>query len=325
MKDVDPHMLPILERLRAAPAVDYSAMPIGEGRALFEQSWAAWREPALPVRHVEDLSIPSAGGPMRARLYRPADGPLPVVLYIHGGGWTFGSVDSHDVEMRHLAVSAGAAVLGFDYSLAPEHPFPAALDDVLAAIAFVESGGLGNRVVRERVALAGDSAGANLALAALVARRDAGAAMPATAALFYGCYAPDFSTDSHARLGDGSYLLSTERMRWYWSNFLGAEEHGPESLAAPLHANLSGLPPLYLDAAGLDPLLDDTLALSRRLAAAGISFRLDVVPGVVHGFLRMARDLPAARQALSAAGAYLAERLKTSSSGGSSDGTQVIS
>jgi acetyl esterase len=322
---LDPHMLPILERLRAAPAVDYARIPIAEARAVFDQASAAWREPALPLAHVDDLTIPTLAGPMRARLYRPAGGPLPLVFYVHGGGWTFGSVDTHDMEMRHLALFSGAAVLGFDYRLAPEHPFPAGMEDVLAAIAFAEAGGLGQSVDPKAIALAGDSAGANLALAALIARRETGKRMPSTAALFYGCYAPDFSTESHARLGDGSYLLSTERMRWYWRNFVGQRDGAePGSLAAPLHADLSGLPPLYLNAAGLDPLLDDTLNLSCRLAAAGAQFRLDVVPGVVHGFLRMARDLPAARGALAAAGAYLAERLNTSPLGGNDDETQDI-
>jgi acetyl esterase len=322
----DPHMLAILERLRAAPAVDYARIQIAEARAIFDQASAAWREPALPVSHVEDLAIPTPAGSMRARLYRPAEGPLPLVIYVHGGGWTFGSVDTHDVEMRHLAHFSGAAVLGFDYRLAPKHPFPAGLDDVLEAIAFAETGGLGESVDPQVIALAGDSAGANLALAALIARRETGKRMPITAALFYGCYAPDFSTESHARLGDGSYLLSTERMHWYWRNFLGQrDEAEPGSLAVPLDADLSGLPPLYLNAAGLDPLLDDTLNLCRRLAAAGADFRFDFVPGVVHGFLRMARDLPAARGALAAAGAYLAERLNTSPLGGNDDETQDIS
>jgi acetyl esterase len=209
--------------------------------------------------------------------------------------------------MCGLAAASGFAVLGFDYRLAPEHPFPAGLDDMLQAIAFAEAGGLGEGVDATRLMLAGDSAGANLALAALLARRGSGARPARGAALFYGCFAPDFETESHARLGSGGFLLSTARMRWYWRNFLGAETEDTRSLAAPGRAALAGLPPLYLAAAGLDPLLDDTLDLSRRLAHAGVAHRLDLVPGVVHGFLRMARELPAARATLEAAGAFLAE------------------
>lgn len=306
---LDPFMAPILERMRAAPAVDYAAMQMAQARALFEEGSAPWRV-GMPEMEARNLDIPSPGGPMRARLLAPQPGRLPLVVFVHGGGWTFGSVDTHENEMRRLATACGCVVLGFDYRMAPEHPFPAGLDDTLAAIAFAEAGGLGDGIDATRLMLAGDSAGANIALAALVARRDAGAAPARAAALFYGCFAPDFGTESHARLGGGSFVLSSARMRWYWQNFLGDDGFETASLAAPGRAELAGLPPLYLAAAGLDPLLDDTLALSRRLAHAGVAHRCDVVPGVIHGFLRMARELPAAQATLEAAGEFLARTIE---------------
>ena len=307
----DPHMLPILARLRAAPAVDYRNMPLEQGRQVFEDLARPWTEPKLPVARVEDLSVPGPDGALRARLYHPRPGEKrPAIVFAHGGGWTFGSVDTHDGGMRHLAHYSDCAVLGIDYRLAPEHPFPAALDDTLAAISFVGDGRLGADIDAGHIALAGDSAGANIALAALLASRRNGAARIKTAALFYGCFAPIFDTDSHKTCGDGSYLLSTEIMRWYWRNYLGHEPETTMSLAAPLRADLSGLPPLYLNCAGLDPLRDDTLLLARRLAEAGIRYRLAVFPGVVHGFLRMTKELPAARQALRAAGQFVAEQFK---------------
>lgn len=322
---VDPQMLLILERLRASPAIDYAQLPIAEAREIFDRGAAPWCEPAQPVGRVDPLEVPGAAGSMRGRLYRPAGGRLPVVVFIHGGGWTFGSVDTHDAELRALACASRAAVLGFDYRLAPEHPFPAPLDDVLAALAWVDAGGLGPDVDATRLTVAGDSAGANLALAALIARRRAGVQSAAAAALFYGCYAPDFNTESHRRLGDGRFGISSERMRWYWSNFLGGGQADAASLATPLCCDLAGLPPVYLAAAGLDPLLDDTLALSRRLSAAGVDHRLDFVPGVIHGFLRMRRELPVARRTFDAAGAYLASQAKFKSVGGDHDGTQNVS
>ena len=306
---VDPFMAPLLQQLRAARAVDYAAIPIEEGRKLSEAANVPWNNPRLPIVRVENLSIPGAAGPMPARLYHPAGQEArPLVIFVHGGGWTFGSLESHDGIARHLAKESDCAVLAFEYRLAPEHPFPAGLDDTLAAIGFARGGGLGKSVDASRVALTGDSAGANLALAAMLKHK--GDASLVTAALFYGCYAPIFDTPSHRRLGDGTYVLGTKGMRWYWTNFLGAEPEDTTSLAALLRADLSGLPPLYLNAAGLDPLLDDTLLLSGRLSEAGIRHRVDVFPGVVHGFLRMARDLPAARQALHAAGEFLAAQLK---------------
>lgn len=323
----DPVMAQILARLKAAPAVDLRALPLDEARSAFTQAQAPFVWCPTPMAATRELEVPGAAGPLRARLYLPSDQPgLPVVIFAHGGGWTFGSVETHDGSMRILAAESGCAVLGFDYRLAPEHPFPAPLDDVLAVLAHVEGGGLGAACDPARIALSGDSAGANLALGALIARRDAGQPLPATAALFYGCYAPVFDTDSHRRLGDGTWLLGTEMMRWYWRNFLGAIAAGAAPPAcAPLHADLAGLPPLYLNAAGLDPLLDDTTGLAQRLASAGVRYRLDIWPGVVHGFHRLARDLPLARLALAAAGAFLNTTLNDKKPGGSTHGTPHIS
>jgi acetyl esterase len=263
------------------------------------------------------MPVPGPAGSLAARLFRPPGGRrLPLVVYLHGGGWTMGSIESHDRVMRSLALHGDAAVLGIDYRLAPEHPFPAALDDALAAVAFARGGGLGEGVDASRLALAGDSAGANIALGALLALRDRGLPQADTACLFYGCYAPVFDTPSHRRFGGGEWLLSTKVMRWYWGNYIGPADPArlPPSLA-PLHADLAGLPPLYLDAAGLDPLLDDTTLLADRLAHAGNRFTLDIVPGVVHGFLRFSRDLPAAEAALAAAGEHLKKTLKDRTGG----------
>lgn len=306
---VDPAMQPILDRARAAPPVDYRSMSMKEARALFDRNAAPWNEGRPEVFSVVEREIPGASAPMRARLYRPAAGRLPLILFVHGGGWTFGDIDSHDGAMRWLALESGCAVLGFDYRLAPEHPFPAPMDDVLSALAFVEAGGLGADIDSSRIALAGDSAGANLSLAAMLARRDRKQAPPRTAALFYGCYEPSSDSESHRAFGGGDFLLSTANMNWYWSNYLGPAAASPDSTAANARADLAGLPPLYLNAAGLDPLLDDTLLLSRRLAEAGVRHRFDHFPGVVHGFLRMSRELPPARDAVAAASRYLRDAL----------------
>lgn len=306
---IDPAMQPILERARAAPPFDYRTMTMADARALFDRNAAPWNAGRPDIRTVRDLRIPAAPQAIAARLYQPRAGVLPLIVFVHGGGWTFGSVETHDNTMRWLALESGCAVLGIDYRLAPEHPFPAPMDDVLSALAFVEAGGLGTEIDGSRLALAGDSAGANLALAALLARRDRGETLPRTAALFYGCYEPLATSETHRAFGDGSFLLSTVIMNWYWSNYLGPNAASPDPIAASSRANLAGLPPLYLSAAGLDPLCDDTLDMSRRLAASGIKHRFDYFPGVVHGFLRMAQELPAARDALRAAGHYLKETL----------------
>jgi acetyl esterase len=284
-------------------------LPLNEGRRVFEDVARQWTEPKLPVARVSEMQVPGSAGAIRARLYHPRAGTLtPVILFAHGGGWCFGSIDTHDGIMRHLAHYSGCAVLGIDYRLAPEHPFPAALTDLLSVIEYVGSGSLGADIDAAKIALAGDSAGANIALAAALTHREYATRIQ-TAALFYGCYAPIFDTESHQACGDGAFGLGTEMMRWYWRNYLGKESEATTSFAAPLRANLAGLPPLYLNCAGLDPLRDDTLLLCKRLADAGVRYQLDVFPGVVHGFLRMARELPAATEALQKAGEFLAARL----------------
>ena len=306
---VDPGMQPILEAMRAAPAADYAAMPIAAARDIFNAGTVPWRQLAPGGLAVDDLHLPGAAGPLRARLYRPeATAALPLILYVHGGGWTFGSVDSHENEMRYLALAANAAVLGFDYRLAPEAPFPAPLDDTLAVIAAARGGVLADKADTARWAIAGDSAGAHLALAAMLALRDTGVGLPVAAALLYGCYAPRFDNESNRLFGGGDFGLSNTRMRWYWANLLGG--HAPTALSAPLDADVAGLPPAHLLAAGLDPLRDDTLRLAERFAAAGVPHTLATVPGVVHGFLGRAPRLPAAQRALRDAGDFLAMRLK---------------
>ena len=306
---VHPEMAEILKEFQAQPAVDLKTLPIAEARRMSDTASAAWSVGA-PAMAVVEVTIPGAS-PMRGRVYRPTEAnDLPVILFVHGGGWTFGSLETHDGTMRELAAASGCAVFGFDYRLAPEHPFPAPLDDTMAAIAFVRGGGLGRLVDAGRWTLAGDSAGATLALTAMMRLRDAGQELPAAAALFYGCYAPVFDTSSHQAFGDG-YLLTSVNMRWYWRNYLADAFDAPPPEAAPLDGNLSGLPPLYLAAAGLDPLRDDTTRLAVRLAEAGVEFRYDHVPGVVHGCLRMSRRLAPAKTMITAASAMLAGALVT--------------
>jgi len=296
---IDADTAAVLAAARAAPPPSYEAIPLAEGRRLFHELGRGWNEPAPALPVVEMVRVPGPAGTLKARLYAPrSDAALPVLLYLHGGGWTYGSIDSHDRFARLLAQDAGIAVLSLDYRLAPEAPFPAPRDDALAALAWIEQGGAGALVDPTRIAVGGDSAGGNLALATVLGRRDAGLALPRTAVLIYGCYAPSCDSPSHRRFGGGDYLLTTPRMRWYWKNYLGPAREAAVSGATPLRVDLAGLPPLYLNAAGLDPLLDDSVELAGRLAAAGVPFRLDVHPGVVHGFMQQTSKVARARAAL---------------------------
>jgi acetyl esterase len=271
---------------------DVTQLPPEASRAAYAAGCGFWNSgaPEMPAR---DFRI----GQVPARLYRPTGQERRAMLYLHGGGFVVGSVDSHDALMRRLAVAADAAVLGIDYRLAPEHAFPAARDDALAAWAWLRT-----NLPHAALTLAGDSAGACLALSTALALRggtDAAAAL----VLFYGCFTPDDSSASHAEFGDGRFGLSTAAMRHYWKVYLAGST---EAEATPLHANLAGLPPTLLLAAGVDVLRDDSHAMAARLKAAGVPHTLRVWRGMNHGFMRLGSHVPATRAALRFTGCWLA-------------------
>lgn len=294
---VHPEMAAIMAA--GGPVPDYQNIPIAEGRPQFENLSKTWNAERPAAAETRDLSIDRPWGRMRARLVRPTVAKdLPVLLFVHGGGWTFGSVDTHFGSMTRLAVESGAAVLGIDYRLAPEHPFPAAIDDTRAALDTIAGGLLGDAADASRIAIGGDSAGAGITLMT-VAGHEWRKRIRAVC-LFYGCFTPMFDTPSHAKFGPGGYGLTSARMRWYWGNW-----RGPATLP-----DLTGLPKLYLNAAALDPLRDETLDLANKLAEAGNDVRLDVFAGVCHGFMQMSSKLEPARKAHRVAGQFLAEALK---------------
>ena len=303
--------MPILAVMRAAPPVDYAAMPIDEARAVWNRGVAPWCALAPAVRHVETSPLPGPAGPMRARLYRATDGILPLVVFVHGGGWTFGSVDSHEGEMRSPGARVGRGRARLRLSAGAGASLSRALDDVLAVIAGVRSGRArrcGGRQPPRACRRFGR--GQPRAGCAVCAARRRWARPCRRGALLWLLRARAPDSASHRLFGDGDFGLTTSRMRWYWRNFLGNRERKRRP-PMPLRsdAELAGLPPLYLVAAGLDPLRDDTLALAKRLAVAGVSHDLEIVPGVIHGFLGRAPRLPAAQRALASAGAFLARAL----------------
>lgn len=296
-------MRTILAQIAAAPKMpDPWTIPIDEARRLALQTMLAWNAPKVELAEIGNDTIAGPAGPIALRWYRPAPGTLPAILYFHGGGWTFGSIDTHDRTARLLAQAAGAVVVSVEYRLAPEHPHPAAHDDARAAFDWLR-----NQTARlnlnGKILVGGDSAGANIALGLCVGLRDARAPQPDGALLFYGCFAPMFDTDSHRRHGAGQYVLTSERMRWFWSNYLDtATPFDP--IGAPLHADLGGLPPMHLAIAELDCLADDSWLLAKRLAEARVPHETRLYRGVVHGFLQMSRQLAPARAAIAAAGRW---------------------
>lgn len=293
-----PGMQVHVDELRAANAPHPKTLPLAVVRQAMEDQAQRWN--AYPVAGVSHTDTTIAG--CRVRIYQPAEAlPGHAMVYLHGGGWTAGSITTHDHMVRRLAAASGMAVLSVDYRLAPEHPAPAAVEDTLAVLDALARGAGGLQFTTGQLCLGGDSAGANIALGALVALKARGGPLPFAALLLYGCFAPVFDTWSNQQYGNGDWGLSTARMEWYWANHLG-NLPPQDPVAAPLHADLRGLPFLYITVAGLDPLAEDSFLLARHCIDQGVPTIVDPVPGVIHGFGKYAPVVPAAAEALQRAG-----------------------
>lgn len=265
-----------------------------------------------PVATERDLTIEGPGGLIPCRLYVPDLGaPPPLLVYFHGGGFAYGSARGWDGLMRELVHSAHIAVLNVDYRLAPEHKFPAGLSDALAAIQHARQSGAAWGIDSTRLAAGGDSAGANLALAAAMTLRDRGEQALKSLLLFYCVSSGDSASESWKTLGTGAYGLSQAQMEWVWSTYLERPEQRNDWRAAPLAGNLQGLPPVQQIIGSLDPLLDDARALKARLDAVGVANDLKVYPGVNHGFVRFNTMIATAQRAVDDAAAALRRDFRT--------------
>jgi acetyl esterase len=283
----------LLLRLRGLnPRPEYNELPVAEARRELDHQAAGVAGPAWPVREVRTLD---AGG-RPARLYWPEDESDAFLVYFHGGGHVLGSLDSHDQTCRFLAREGRMRVLSVDYRLAPEHPFPAAIDDCLAAYEWA----LEHAPDPTRIAVGGDSAGGNLAAAVsqLADRK------PAMQLLIYPVCDFTEKRDSYRLFGE-DFLLTERNMDWYRANYVPDEDAARDPRASPLLADdLSGAPRTYLTIAGFDPLRDEALAYGRRLEEAGADVTVALHEGLIHGFAnmtRLGRSAPAAMRAAAAA------------------------
>jgi acetyl esterase len=249
---------------------------------------------APAIAHIEERLIRAASGDIRIRLYNAgAPAPGPAIVFLHGGGFVVCDIDVYDGVARQLAKRSRMRIVSVDYALAPEHPFPVPLDDCIAAIRWVADHGAEWGIDPTRIAVAGDSAGANLALAATIALRDAGHSPVRGAVCLYGCYAPDLNTRSEKDSGGGPYLIMAPEMAWYWNQYLSKAADRNNPLAAPLYADLRGLPPLFLTASEYDPLRDDTEMLVEKLKAAGATYEFRLWTGTVHACVNLMGWIPA--------------------------------
>lgn len=225
------------------------------------------------------------GQPIHMRIYRPTSkAPCPILVFFHGGGWVCGTLDSLDGTMRHLATFSGMMVVSVTYRRSPEHRYPAALHDALDAVSWLETNAESIGGDPANILVGGGSAGANLAAACCLARRDAGMPPLAGQLLVYPCLDPACETESFIRNAK-DYVLTTKGMKWYWEHYLGPDHQQPDQLAAPLLADdLSNLPPALIITAEYDPLLDDGKRYATALSEAQNDVTYSCYSGVVHGF-----------------------------------------
>lgn len=281
-------------------------LPAAEGRRIAASQRRAVEQPTA-VASVDDRAIEGPGGPLPLRVYRArTDAVSPVVVFFHGGGFVIGNLDGHDEMCRTLCAATDTTVVSVDYRLAPEHPFPAAVDDALAATRWVVEHADELGVDASRLAVAGDSAGANLAtVVALLARDDGGPAIRFQL-LVYPVTDMHGETESRARYGQPGYFLRAELMHWFHEQYLGRPEDARDPRASPLHAaHLRDLPPAHVVLGGCDPLRDEGRAYAERMRADGVDVDVRIYDGVFHGFFGLRGLLPEADAAAAAAHAAL--------------------
>jgi acetyl esterase len=271
----DPQVVAYLDQLRALGAPSPWDVPLDDARRSYEESAGNLFGPAARVASVEDID--ADGVPVR--VYRPAEGELPGLVYCHGGGWVVGSLVSHDPLCRTLAARSGCAVVAVDYRLAPEHPYPAALEDAWTVTAWAAQ-----RFTP--LAVGGDSAGGQLAASIALRAREAGLPL-ALQVLIYPATNYSFDTRSYRDNTEGPALTAAQ-MRWFWAQYVRDEARAGEPGCSPLRApELDRLPPAFVLSAEYDPLRDDGESYARRLEEAGVPVTLRRYAGLIHGFIRM--------------------------------------
>jgi len=314
---LDPQVAAVLEAAAKAGRPLMHTLSPPEARQMFRDTRVPLQPAPPSMAKVENLTAKTEQGDIPLRHFRPhghADNELiPALVYYHGGGWVIGDLDTHDVTCRQLAEAAGCAVVSVNYRKAPEHRFPAAIDDAFAAAGWLAAQGGDLRIDGHRLAVGGDSAGGSLAaIVALMARDalEAGRNAPAfrLQLLIYPATDMTLAHDSLTRYGEG-YLLTRDAMAWFIDHYMGAADRR-DWRASPLFASsLKGLPPAHIITAGFDPLCDEGRAYARRLAEAGNMVDYLEYGGMVHGFIGMGGVVATANRAVAAAGGALRQAL----------------
>jgi acetyl esterase len=303
-----PQVLAIRDRLRRDRVPHLSTLSLEQARAADRAAAAAGTGEAEPVMEVREIEIPGPAGTstqLPARVYRPAGaGPLPVLVYFYGGGWSLGTLDTCDGVCRMLTNAAGCVTVAAGYRLAPEHKFPAAVEDCHAGARWVAAHAAELGADATRLAVGGDSSGGNLAAAVALLARERGPAITHQLLIYPNT---DYQADTPSmREFADEYFFNPASVRWYWGMYLATQEDGANPLASPLRArDLSGLPPATVITAEYDPLRDEAEQYARELQAAGVPARIIRYDGMMHGFFTMVGTLEVARAAVLEAAASL--------------------
>lgn len=292
-----PAMHGVLERMARAGQVPLHALTPQQARAAYEVNAGVLDLAPVKLRRVENFTVPTRDGfELSVRLYAPDDGPLPVLVYLHGGGFTIGSIATHDVLCRHLSHLAHCAVLSVGYRLAPEHRFPTAFEDAWDAVKWVAAHGFDKGLDPNRIAVGGDSAGGTLAAACALQARDVGVALKLQLLFYPGCCA-HHDTPSHKTFGYG-FVLEAEHIDYFFDLYIPNVKDREDWRFAPLMADdAEGVAPAWLGLAECDPLVDEGLQYADKLRAAGVAVDLDIYRGVTHEFIKMGRAVAEARRA----------------------------
>jgi acetyl esterase/lipase len=294
---LDPVVKALLDQMAQQEAPLISEQTPEEARAA-TVGLAAMSFPAEELKAVEDRRIPGPAGDIPVRIYTPeGSGPLPVTVFFHGGGWVIMDLESHDTVCRYLAKASGCVVVSVDYRLAPESKYPVPVEDCFAATAWVAQNADGLGADASRLAVAGDSAGGNLATAVAQMARDRGGPAVEFQALMFPALDARMDTGSYTANSEG-YFLTEDSMRWFWGHYLNDESEGEQAYACPPRGDLLGLPPAFVATAEYDPLRDEGAAYATALKAAGVPTEYVDYDGQIHDFILLGAAIPRAKEAM---------------------------
>jgi len=293
-----PQMRSVLQRMARAGHPPLHTRSPQDARAAYQAGADVLEVPKAALARVEDLHIPARDGhALPGRLYAASrDAALPLLLYLHGGGFTIGSIATHDILCRELARLSGCAVLSLDYRLAPEHRFPTASNDAWDALQWMARNAATLGADPARLAVGGDSAGGTLAAVNAILARDAGLPLALQLLIYPGCAAHQ-DTPSHATFSRG-LVLEEPAISWFFGNYVRSREEREDWRFAPLLSpDVDGVAPAWIGLAECDPLVDEGVDYADKLRMAGVPVDLEIYRGVTHEFIKMGRALPEARQA----------------------------